>query len=113
MTRDRVGGVPLDGGPFDLAQLARQTQGDGALQAELMVLFANQLGEFRDALADGDAARRCEIVHAVKGSARSLGAVDLADSAADLEAHPADEDRLRFLMLQIDKVRSYVRDLQR
>lgn len=71
------------GAPIDQDHLARQTMQDTSLQAELLVLFREQIAECRKEFAAGpDAERRRFLLHRLIGTARNLGAVDLAEAAA-------------------------------
>lgn len=74
---------------IDLDHLRRQTLDDRALAAELLMLFARQarriLGDLA-ALSDGDAPRhRADLLHALCGSARAVGAWEVAQHAATFE----------------------------
>jgi len=83
---------PEKGAAIDMAQLARQTLGDAALQREVLALFARQIEDARASLEQGNAAERRRIAHSLKGTARSLGANRLAACAEQIEAFP-EEDR--------------------
>lgn len=74
--------------PIDLEHLSRQTMGDRALEQEVLALFSRQLGAMRDGMAKADADERRRLAHALKGSARGVGAFALGDCAADIEADP-------------------------
>jgi len=74
-----------DDGPIDLDHLRRMTLGDAGLEQEVLAMFSAQsariLGELATLPADG--ARHA---HTLKGSARAIGALAVADAAARLEA---------------------------
>ncbi|UTD28444.1 Hpt domain-containing protein [Bradyrhizobium sp. WD16] len=73
-----------DDAPLDLAHLERMTLGDASLEREVLAMFAAQsvdLVRRLSALSD-DAAM---LVHTLKGSARAIGAVRVAEAAAGLE----------------------------
>jgi len=78
--------------PVDLAQLARYTGGDPALDSEILRLFLEQSASFMADLPGILAARDRKawhhIAHSLKGAARGIGAFALADAAA--EAEPLD-----------------------
>lgn len=73
---------------LDLVHLSRQTLGDRALETELLELFDRQatgaLARLTGpAAASGVAA--ADIAHMLKGSARAVGALSVAQAAGDLE----------------------------
>ncbi len=74
-----------DDGPIDLEQLRRMTLGDEALEHEVLAMFSAQSARLIDPLANmpADAAA---IAHTLKGSARAIGALAVADAASRLEA---------------------------
>jgi HPt (histidine-containing phosphotransfer) domain-containing protein len=78
---------------IDLVHLSRQTLGDSALENELLRLFVVQAQQYaawlEESFAPGDALKRADLTHRLKGSARAIGAFPLADAA---EAY---EDALR------------------
>lgn len=75
--------------PVDLVHLARYTDGDAKLNAEVLGLFATQALELLQgldtALANGDSKAWRMITHSLKGGARGIGAFALGDSAAEAE----------------------------
>ena len=75
---------------LDLVHLSRQTFGDHALEKELLTLFDRQAAHFSARLMEpcdrGAAHWRAEIVHTLKGSARSVGAFVVGDAAEAYEA---------------------------
>lgn len=74
-----------DHGPIDLAHLERMTLGDDGLAREVLAMFAAQAAEVMQTLAKlpPDAAA---LAHRLKGSARAIGAMDVADAADRIEA---------------------------
>ena len=85
--RPGPGGCPSAGRPVDLVHLERQTLGNRSLEREVLELFLSRseicLQRLKDAVEDKvwvDAA------HAIKGSARGIGAWRVADSAQAAEA---------------------------
>ena len=74
---------------IDLVHLSRQTLGDGALENELLRLFVVQAQQYAswldEAFAPGDAPKRADVTHRLKGSARAVGAFPLADAAEAYE----------------------------
>ena len=88
---DAVGAVApvsiVDEPAVDLVHLARQTNGDSALQQELLVLFDKQLAGLPALAADRSAerGRRSAAAHQLKGSALAVGASAVARAAAAVE----------------------------
>jgi HPt (histidine-containing phosphotransfer) domain-containing protein len=74
-----------DDGPIDIAHLRRMTLGDAGLEREVLAMFACQAVRLIDALA-GLPADAAELAHTLNGSARAIGAFDVADATAALEA---------------------------
>jgi len=74
---------------IDLVHLSRQTLGDGALESELLRLFVVQAQQYsawlEEAFAPGEAAKRADLMHRLKGSARAIGAFPLAEAAESYE----------------------------
>jgi HPt (histidine-containing phosphotransfer) domain-containing protein len=72
-------------GPLDRDHLTRMALGDRALEREVLQLFEVQASRLVDALATvpPDA---LALAHTLKGSARAIGAFEVADRAAELEA---------------------------
>ena len=73
-----------DDGPIDLEQLRRMTLGDEALEHEVLAMFSAQSGRLIEALANMPA-DTAAIAHTLKGSARAIGALAVADAASRLE----------------------------
>jgi HPt (histidine-containing phosphotransfer) domain-containing protein len=117
--------------PIDLVHLARQTMGDSALEVELLALFDRQAGQIAEQLrrcelgADGfsradsvswiDTASRVGLAHKLKGSARAVGAHEVAAAAENYE-HCASKGLLRDsdtqrLIEAVAQVRAALRDL--
>lgn len=98
------------GKPVDLVHLSGQTMGDAALEAEVLRIFLSQAGTWLDAYkrAHTHSARR-DAAHALKGSARAIGAFTLADRAAAAEL-PGFSD-LDGLECELERVFAYIRTL--
>jgi HPt (histidine-containing phosphotransfer) domain-containing protein len=79
--------VNSDEPAIDLVHLARQTDGDAALEAELLALFDRQSANLLAQLAVDGAARagRADIAHKLRGSALAVGAGRVASAAQTLE----------------------------
>lgn len=83
-------GRPRDPEPsLDIDFLVRQTFGDAGLEAELRRLFDTQAAQALVRLATspdaGEALKRADFVHSIKGAARAIGAVATATAAEDYE----------------------------
>jgi len=74
-----------DAGPIDLEYLRRMTFGDVGLEREVLGLFARQACQLTATLATAPP-EASALVHTLKGSARAIGAVRVAEAAAGLEA---------------------------
>jgi HPt (histidine-containing phosphotransfer) domain-containing protein len=74
-----------DDGPINIAHLKRMTLGDAGLEREVLAMFAGQAVRLIEALAawPADAA---EIAHTLNGSARAIGAFQVAEAAEAFEA---------------------------
>jgi HPt (histidine-containing phosphotransfer) domain-containing protein len=93
--RERIDWMPSpplapDDGPIDIAHLGRMTLGDVSLEREVLAMFAGQSAGLVGALATwpGNAAA---LAHTLKGSARAIGAVRVAEAAEWLEAAMRDD----------------------
>ncbi len=76
-----------DGGrPVDLVHLAKYTMGNRALEREVLTLFTKQSLIYLDRLRNAaDKQTWCEAAHTLKGSARGIGAWQVADVVVSLE----------------------------
>lgn len=80
---------PAAGRPIDLVHLAKQTFGERDLEAELLRLFDRQSAQILARLGDAgmsDGRWRADLAHTLKGSARAVGAFDVAGAAEAYEA---------------------------
>jgi HPt (histidine-containing phosphotransfer) domain-containing protein len=77
--------APFDDGTIDLAHLQRMTLGDDQLEHEVLAMFAAQSSGLLADLASAppDAAA---LAHTLKGSARAIGAFQVAEAAEAFEA---------------------------
>lgn len=82
-----------ENGPIDIVHLERMTLGDHCLEREVLAMFAAQSGTVLRALAavPPDASA---LAHTLKGSARAIGAFDVADAAERLETALSDDSRV-------------------
>ncbi len=76
-----------EGRPIDLVHLARATDGDESLEAELLAMFDRQSEKLaeRVKLADLPRRARADIAHRLRGSALAIGAFAVAEAAGSLE----------------------------
>lgn len=97
--------------PLDLVHLAKQTLGDRSLEQEVLRLFLTQMGVYMDrvenAMTHEDRFAAC---HTIKGSARNIGAWDVADVAAHLESAAEDEvtSDVKALKLALDDTCEFI-----
>jgi hypothetical protein len=86
--------MPTDGVPvLDLAQLARRTMGDDALQVEVLSLFATEVERLlRQVEVAPDPQVRVDRLHAMISLARGIGAQRLAQEARLLRTRIAEEE---------------------
>ena len=91
--------------PVDLAHLSAQTGGDRPLEAEVLRMFAaRSLADLARLKAAAPAARR-DIAHLIVGSARAIGAGEVARLAAAIEAGEGDA---HLLEVAIDEARTFI-----
>lgn len=73
--------------PIDLVHLARQTLGDRDLEREILELFIAQTRVLLARLdSAGEAQTKADLAHTLKGSARAVGAWQVAAEAEKCEA---------------------------
>jgi hypothetical protein len=70
---------------IDRAHLKAMTMGDVALARDVLALFERQGAIMMKRLPAADAKARAEMAHALKGSARGVGAWRVADAATLVE----------------------------
>lgn len=86
-----VPGAPISGAAYppalDAHHLEHATFGDAALAAELLGLFQGQCDSLAPVIAgQGEALQvRIDAAHTLKGGARAIGALAVADAAARVE----------------------------
>ncbi|WP_315721063.1 MULTISPECIES: Hpt domain-containing protein [unclassified Bradyrhizobium] len=102
-----------DDGPISLDLLRRMTLGDTELEREVLAMFSTQAVRLLERLQvlPEDAA---SVAHTLKGSARAIGALDVADAAEGLEAalragDPA--DALAWLGTAVAQARAAISDM--
>ena len=102
-----------DDGPISLDLLRRMTLGDADLEREVLGMFSNQAVRLLERLQvmPEDAAA---VAHTLKGSARAIGALDVADAAEGLEAALRDgdpADALAWLGTAVAQSRAAIADM--
>jgi HPt (histidine-containing phosphotransfer) domain-containing protein len=91
--------------PVDLARLAEQTGGDRKLEREVLTLFLDDASVQVERLGSASAADRRASAHRLLGSARAIGAGEVARLAAAVETGQGDVDALA---AAIDVARQYI-----
>ncbi|GGD91287.1 hypothetical protein GCM10011390_07560 [Aureimonas endophytica] len=99
--------------PIDLVHLASQTLGDRELEREILALMARQVEQCAARLELASEAERGALAHALKGSARNVGAFALADAAQAVEDHPAAAAALAAMREEIGRARDFIGSLLR
>jgi HPt (histidine-containing phosphotransfer) domain-containing protein len=99
--------------PVDLLHLARQTLGDRALESEVLALFARQAAAVAGQIEVAAPSERLVLAHALKGSARSIGAFRVAELSEEIEANPADKSTLARLAAALAEVRDFIAAISR
>ncbi len=101
--------------PVDLAHLARQTMGNRDLEREVLHLFLRQTARLMPRLAD-PAADLAFLAHVILGSARGIGAREVAAAAERLEraarSDPATaRSELAALASAVEEANRFIEDL--
>ena len=101
--------------PVDMAHLARYTLGDRALEREVLELFCTQSVSYLDQLRSATSHKDWfQAAHALKGSARAVGAWRLARAAEYVEALREDsppelrEAQIDELKVSLDEAAAFV-----
>jgi HPt (histidine-containing phosphotransfer) domain-containing protein len=105
---------PSSAQPVDLIHLARQTMNDAVLEREVLELFVRQSGlyvqRFKESQQENE---RKQAAHTIKGSARGIGAWDVAEKATLLEESPFSDTAFLHLDAAIQEANSYIHSLIR
>ncbi len=79
--------------PIDHAYLSRYTFGNGELEREVLGLFADQAPNYLEQMADAKTDKEWrDAAHTLKGSARAVGALEVAKCAERAELAGRDGD---------------------
>ncbi len=97
--------------PVDLKHLSRQTMGDQALALEVLGMFRRQTEGLGERIRTTDLQSRREMAHALVGSARGVGAMEIAACAAGIEKEPADEESIMRLVSLIHEANEFISEL--
>lgn len=99
------------GHPVDLVHLARHTLGNRDLEQEVLRLFVRQSVVFLDRMKGAaDSEQRAYAAHTIKGSARGIGAWQVAECAEAVEGGGNDAP-LTALEGAIDEANAYINAL--
>jgi HPt (histidine-containing phosphotransfer) domain-containing protein len=101
------------GRPIDLVHLTRQTMGDRALETEILAMFSKQMSGAKVSFANANLDERKRLAHTVKGTARSVGAFNVADVAERIENAPLNSNLLRELNDEIAEVLNFIAAINR
>ena len=91
--------------PVDLDRLTEQTRGDRKLEREVLALFIDDAPVQVERLRSADAADRKAIAHRLLGSARAIGADEVARLAAAVETGQGEVDEL---MAAVEAARRFI-----
>jgi HPt (histidine-containing phosphotransfer) domain-containing protein len=105
--------VPSHGRPIDLVHLAKQSGGDRHLETEILSLFRQQIAIAVEQLRRTSGRERKIIAHTIKGSARAVGAVQLARLAGRLEETLTDNMILAAIETESARIRDFICALDR
>lgn len=104
--------------PIDHAFLSRYTFGNRELECEVLVLFADQAPDYLASLRDAETEKAWrDAAHTLKGSARAVGAHDVAERAelAEALARSSDVEARRNAVARLEtalgEVRRYIATL--
>lgn len=104
---------PSGNRPIDLVHLARQTGGDKGLETEVLAIFARQVRKAVHELPGLARKERVKLAHTVVGSARGVGAFQVARLAAELETKPIDAAALAGFTQAVVDVDNFIVGLDR
>jgi HPt (histidine-containing phosphotransfer) domain-containing protein len=104
--------------PIDLVHLARMTLGERSLEREVLELFDRQAAVLLGRLRRAGAAGVPALAHTLKGSARAIGAVRVAQAAEAIEQAGLTDDcdltrALGEVEASIEEARAFIADLLR
>jgi HPt (histidine-containing phosphotransfer) domain-containing protein len=98
--------------PVDLVHLSRQTLGDRELEKEVLGLFVNQSTLYLKRLQTAKSNKeRKSVAHTILGSARGLGAWQVAEEAARFEEQCNKNADCKRLANAVDDANAYIREI--
>ena len=98
--------------PVDLVHLSRQTLGDRELEKEVLGLFVNQSTLYLKRLqASKSIKERKSVAHTILGSAKGLGAWQVAEEAARFEQQCSKKTDCQRLANAVDDANAYIREI--
>ncbi len=102
----------MDAYPVDLVHLARQTLGDRELEREVLGLFVNQSTLYLHRLEKAKSVKeRKNAAHTILGSARGLGAWQVAREAEKYEENCTISSDITGLSSAVDNANAYIKHL--
>ena len=99
--------------PIDLTHLSKQTMGDRDLERDVLGLFAEQAQTVRKQIGKAEIKERLFLAHALKGSARGVGAFAIAECACAIENSPTDRLVVKRLVRLIDEACDFIASISR
>lgn len=99
--------------PIDLAHLSKQTMGDRELEREVLGLFVEQAKAVRRQIGSVGVKERLFLAHALKGSARGIGALAIAECTCAIENSPTDRMVVKRLVRLIDEACDFIASISR
>ena len=99
--------------PIDLSHLSSQTMGDREVEREVLAMFVEQAKTVRKKINNADMKERLFLAHALKGSARGVGAFAIAECAGAIEDSPTDRIILKRLERLIDEACDFISSIDR
>ncbi len=117
-TGDRLSPAASLERPIDLVHLARMTLGERSLEREVLELFDRQAMILMERMQAAPVEAVPPLAHTLKGSARAIGAAQVARAAAAVETTDAGDQAhfkraLGALRAATDEARGFIADLLR
>jgi len=95
--------------PVDLVHLARHTLGNRDLEREVLQIFTRQSVVYLDRIRRAkNGSERLMAAHTIKGSARGIGAWEVADLAEGLEGPAASAAQIAQLAAAVEKTNGFI-----
>ena len=96
--------------PIDLVYLSSMTMGDKSLEAEILNMFSSQLHSYLEVLFEAKSHEDLQrAAHTLKGAARSVGALRMAEIAETFELGPNGDQSA--LLAEVGRVQGYIKSL--